>query len=162
MKSFPLFVGILGCVFVTRLPFLHAGYGIDPDAWRVVLAARSIATSGNYEPSRLPGYPLQELTYSLFAHRDAFFFNGITAALGAAGIAWFALTLRRFGCKDYLLAGMTLACTPVIFINSTTSMDYVWTLSFMLGSLYWISVGQLILSGVFLGLRSAAESRLSQ
>ena len=51
-------------VFLSRLPFLSAGYGSEEDAWLLPLTAKNIALSGRYELSRAPGHPLQEIIYS--------------------------------------------------------------------------------------------------
>ena len=59
------FLLVAGLVFASRLPFLGPGYGFDPDAWRVAFAARDIVTSGHYEASRFPGYPVQEIASAL-------------------------------------------------------------------------------------------------
>jgi hypothetical protein len=52
-----------GLVLVSGVPFLGPGYGPDPEAWRVAWAARVIATTGHYEASRFPGYPLRGLNH---------------------------------------------------------------------------------------------------
>lgn len=49
-------------VLGSRLPFLDAGYGLDPDAWRLARAAHGIATKGVFQVSRLPGHPVVETT----------------------------------------------------------------------------------------------------
>jgi hypothetical protein len=138
-------------VLISRLPFLDAGYGNDTDAWLVAGAARSIGTTGEYIASRLPGYPIQELVCSLFWWGGPLALNGLTALMSAAAIFFFLLILREFGCRDILLAALALAFTPVFFINSTVSMDYVWALAFALGSFYFALKGRAVISGLFLG-----------
>jgi hypothetical protein len=147
-----VFFGVSAVVFASRLPFLQAGYGNDPDAWRVVNAARHIAITRKYEASRLPGYPIEELSYSLIYKGGPLALNGLTALLSAFAAAFFALSLRELRCKDYALASLALAFTPVVFINSTNSMDYLWALSFMLASLYFAITGQALAAGISLGI----------
>ncbi len=66
-----LFLGIL----ISRFPFIEYGYGIDPDAWRVASVANTIYTTRDYVASRLPGYPVQEITYALLPFKNAEGFN---------------------------------------------------------------------------------------
>ena len=68
-KSVLILIAII--VIVSRVFFLDAGYGSEEDAWGVALTAKHIAQSGEYEASRLPGHPLQELFY---ASSDRLFF----------------------------------------------------------------------------------------
>lgn len=152
MKDGWLFALTFGIVLLSRLPFIHAGYGIDPDAWRVLQSAQFIASTHEYTVSRLPGYPVQEILYSIFSDKGPVYFNGMTAFFSAAGIGLFVLALRKIGSSDSLLTGIALACTPIVFINSVNSMDYVWALSFVLGSMYCIIVRRPVVAGVLLGL----------
>jgi hypothetical protein len=149
----PSFTVIVAIVFLSRLPFITASsYGIDSDAWRVAAAAKSITETGEYKASRLPGYPIQEIAYSLVSPKTPFVFNAITAVFSGVAVAFFWLSLRAFGVRDNWLGAAALAFTPVLFINSTTSMDYVWSLAFMMGGLYF-SVSQMpVLAGLMLGL----------
>ena len=147
-----LFALTFGIVLLSRVPFIYAGYGIDPDAWRVLHSAQSIASTHEYTASRLPGSPVQEILYSIFLNKEPVYFNGTTAIFSAAGIGLFVLALRKIGSTDSLLTGIALASTPVVFINSVNSMDYVWALSFVLGSMYCILVRRPMIAGILLGL----------
>lgn len=151
---------IAAVVFISRLPFISAGYGDDPDAWRMVNTAHQIASTGNYAASRLPGYPIPEFTYSLFrSFTSPILLNGLVAMLTAIGSAFFALTVRKLGLKNWILAAFTLAFVPVIYTNSTCAMDYIWSFSFLMAGLYFVVSSRPILSGIMLGL--AIGSRLT-
>lgn len=54
-------------ILITRIPFLFDGFGSEEDAWALPMVAQRIAETGIYEVSRLPGHPVQEITYSLMA-----------------------------------------------------------------------------------------------
>ena len=141
-------------ILLTRLPFIQNGYGSDSDAWRVANTARFIATTGEYTASRLPGYPLQELFYSLLWRWGgrAAAFNVTTALLSVLCFVFVSLYLVRLRSRDWLLASVTIALTPVIFIHSTDAMDYLWALAFVWGCFYFILKDWLWISGVCLGL----------
>ena len=144
-------------VVLSRLPFLGAGYGVDPDAWLVVRAGRGIAASGHYVTSRFPGYPVQEFVSSLTYHGGPWVANGCTALLSVVAAIFFALSVKALGARDYALAGLALAFTPIVFINSVNLLDYVWALSFMMGSLYFVLLPCPLLAGMFLGLAAACR-----
>lgn len=144
-------------VLLSRLPFLSAGYGVDPDAWRVVHAARHIAHTGSYEASRLPGYPVPELAYSVVAHGGPVAFNAITAVFSVAAFALLAAIARRHGVRRWLLVALAFAFTPVVYVQSTTSMDYLWALAFVLGAYLAALQGRPIVAGALLGLAAGCR-----
>jgi hypothetical protein len=139
-------------IFLSRLPFLSQGYGLDGDSWSVAITARNIAATGSYEVSRFPGYPVQEFISSLFYNGYAWRLNLLTALLSTIGILFFALTLKTWKFKNVFLASAALAFVPIIYINSTTTIDYVWALSFLLVSLYFVARYKPLLAGLFIGI----------
>jgi hypothetical protein len=146
------FLLVAALVLFSRLPFLAPGYGVDPDAWRVAWAARVIATTGRYEASRFPGYPVQEFVSSLLVRGGPLALNGMTALFSALGAGCFALTLRRLGARDGVLAALALASAPAIFLASVTAMDYVWALGLALAALDFALRGRAVTAGVLAGL----------
>ncbi|MFH1420283.1 MAG: hypothetical protein ABII12_18575 [Planctomycetota bacterium] len=147
-----LFGGVVVFAFLSRVPFLGAGYGNDPDAWGLAVAARHIAASGEYVASRLPGYPVQEFVCSLLYRGGPIALNTLTALLSAAAVGFFTCSVRRLGSGQYLWAGLALALTPVIFVNSTNSMDYVWALAFILAGHHCVLVRRPVFAGCLLGV----------
>lgn len=143
---------VAGLVLLTRIAFLGPGYGADPDAWRVAWAARAIATTGHYEASRFPGYPLHELVSALAWRGGPLALNGLSALLSALGAGCFALTLRRLGARDDLLAALALASAPAVHLASVTTMDYAWALGFTLAALDFAVRGRALACGVLAGL----------
>ncbi len=139
-------------VLVSRLPFLGTGYGIDADAWRVAWAAQSIAAGGEYIASRLPGYPVQELACSLLIKGGPWALNGASALFSVIAVIFFTMTMRSLGFKDHLIAGLALAFTPLVYVNSVNSMDYLWALAFMMASLYYVVTARWLIAGILLGL----------
>lgn len=139
-------------VFISRLPFLSAGYGVEEDSWGIALEAFNSKTTGAYEPSRLPGHPVQELIFSAIWGVGPVVFNGSCALFSAIGVLFFALILKHFYFKHYLIASYALAFLPVYYITSTYTIDYIWTEAFVLISLYALLKNKIILCGLFLGL----------
>jgi hypothetical protein len=143
---------VAALVFASRLPFLGPGYGADADAWLVAWAGRSIALSGHYEASRLPGYPLHEFVTALIWRFGAWPANALTAAFSAVASACFAIVLRRLGSRDDVLGALALASAPVVYIASVQAMDYTWGLAFALGALALALDRRAAWAGVLAGL----------
>ena len=139
-------------IFLTRLPFLSSGYGLDEDSWSVAMTAKDIAATGQVEVSRFPGYPVQEFICSLFYNGYPFRLNLLTAVISTIGFLFFAMTLRVWKFKHIFLAAAALAFTRVVYINSTTTIDYLWALAFLLISLYYVARNKLFVAGIFLGV----------
>ncbi|MBL0066322.1 MAG: hypothetical protein IPP38_15235 [Bacteroidetes bacterium] len=146
-------------VFLSRLPFLSAGYGLDGDSWAVAISAIKLHSSGNYIVSRLPGYPVQEWLTSLVIGGGPIVVNGLTALISTIGFLFFALTLRALRFRSVYLASYALAAIPIIYIHSTTAIDYNFALAFILIALFFVIKDKPVIAGVFLGL--AIGSRIT-
>ena len=129
--------GLAVAVCLSRIPFLFAGYGHDPDAWRVAWTGREIVRTGMYQSSRAPGNPIPELVAAALASTPPWTMNALGAFFGAVAVILFGRLLRRLGCHGWFAGAVALAFTPVIAIHSTDSMDYVWALAFVLGA--WLA-----------------------
>jgi hypothetical protein len=154
-----LFLAVAGLVLLTRLPFLDAGYGASRDAWRVASAARLIATTRDYWASRFPPHPVHEIATAVIWRGGPVALNLTTAVVSAVGVAFFALAARRFGYVNWLPMTVALAMTPQIYINSTSTIDYLWALMFILAGLYFALRGQSLAAGLLVGL--AIGSRIT-
>ena len=139
-------------VFISRLPFLSAGYGAEEDSWGIALAAFHTKMSGVYEPSRFPGHPVQELIYSALWGAGPFIFNGLCAFFSAIGAVFFALILKHLQFQHYFIAALAFSFIPVYYVSSTYTIDFIWTEAFILISLYCLLKNKLVSCGIFLGL----------
>lgn len=137
---------------ISRIPFLSAGYGAEEDSWGIALAAFHTKLTGIYEPSRLPGHPVQELIYSALWGTGPIVFNGLCALFSAVGAVYFALILKHFGFKHFFIAALALAFVPVYYISSTYTIDFIWTQTFVFISWYYLLKNKLIVCGMLLGL----------
>ena len=147
-------------ILVSRIPFLSTGYGSEPDAWRLANVSRNISVNNEYRHmSRYPGHPVQELFCSLIWKGGPVALNGVTALLSSIAFLLFSLMLKKIKIDNYLLLTYAFAFTPVIYINSINSMDYMWALSFVLASFYFAVQKRIVLSGILMGL--AIGSRIT-
>ena len=145
-------------VFISRIPFLRAGFGAEEDSWLLALTAKNIALSGEYEMSRAPAHPLQEIIYSWFYNGglNAFSTNLLSAAGSVITSLFFALSLKNIGFRHYIFAAFAFAFTPVVFISSVYTIDYMPAMAFVMMSFYFITLPSkswtIILAGIFLGI----------
>jgi hypothetical protein len=148
-----LFLGVL----ISRVPFIEYGFGIDPDSWRVANVANAISATKQYVASRLPGYPVQEITYALLPIKSAAVFNLFTAFLSSLCVLYFAKFIKLLGIKHYIYPSVAFAFVPIIYINSTNSMDYIWALCFIVISFYFAISQKIFLSGIFIGMAAGCR-----
>ena len=155
----PRSAAVLAVLFVlSRGPMLNLGYGADADAWRVAITARWLWAHHEYLPSRLPGYPLHELSAALLIGGGWLATNTATMLVSLAGVFLFAAILRRCAVEPKGLLTLTFAFTPLLWINSTVTMDYLWALTFVLTAYLLLLRRQPLAAGAALGL--AAGFRL--
>lgn len=143
---------LCAAVLLTRLPWVGAGYGEHADNWRIALAARHIATTGVYEASRFPGYPVQEYVCSWFWRTGPLGFNLLDAFFCAAAALFFALICLEYGMADWWIAALALAFVPVLYVNSVSSKDFPWALALLLASWWCAMRKKPVWTGVLLGL----------
>ncbi len=146
------FAALFAVVLLSRLPFIGVEYGQEFDAWRVARAARHIAESGEYETSRAPGYPVQEIVCSWIWRGGPWAINGATAIFSAIAATALAAVARRMGGRDWWLAGLAFAVVPVVYVGSVNGKDYLWSLAFVMLSICAVLRARPLSAGVLLGL----------
>lgn len=149
-----LFFVVFALTLASRLPFLGAGYGWDNDAWGNMEAARLSSITGVPHLSRPPGYPVLVGLCAYLWRGGPLVVNGITAVFSALAAALFSLILRQQGARaeTALLGALALAMTPVVYLNSTVAMDYLWALAFLLAAWWLVAAGRPALAGLCLGV----------
>lgn len=156
----PLAFAALALIYVaSRLPWINVGYGTDPDAWRVALSGYWLWEHHEFYPSRLPGYPLHEYASAAVSPGGHLATNGLTLLVSLGGLWLFAAIVRELRLPNRGLVVGGFAFTPLLWINSMNTMDYMWALTFILGAYYLLMRGEVGLAGVVLGL--AVASRLT-
>lgn len=147
------FVYILFLTFLaTRVPLLNLGYGKDPDAWRTAVSSYLLKNYNIYHTSRLPGYPLPEFVNSLYINYGWIATNSVTMILSFLSVFFFAKIITYLKVKNKGILTITYAFMPILWINSTNTMDYMWGLSLLIISCYLLIKEQYLLSGVMMGL----------
>ncbi len=157
--SRPLAFALLALAYVaSRAPFLSIGYGTDPDAWRMALSGLWLWDHHEFYPSRLPGYPVPELAYAGVIKGGALATNTLTMLVSLAGVWLFARIAAKLDLPNRGLIVAGFAFTPLLWINSMTTMDYMWALTFVLAAYYFLLRRSSIIAGLMLGLAVASRS----
>jgi len=149
----PLAFAAFAVVYVAaRIPWLNLGYGADPDAWRVALSADHLLSHGEYLPSRLPGFPLEELVTVPLVRAGWVWTNLSTILVSLVGVYLFARLLieLKLPAKGVLTAAF--AFTPLLWINSVITMDYMWSLTLVLACYLALIRQRSLLAGLLMGL----------
>lgn len=128
------------------------GYGLDGDSWAVALSAIQWNSTGIYDVSRFPGYPVHEFLCHWFVMEEYWTLNVITALVSTMGITFFVKALEELRFKMPFLAGFALAGIPAVFIHSTTVIDYNIALAFQLMAFYFLVTRRWVLTGIALGM----------
>ena len=163
-RPFPFVV--LAVAFVgARIPWLDRGYGADPDSWRVALTDNYLWETGEYLPSRLPGYPLHELVTAL-PFRGGWIFDGgwywanlSTVLISLVGVYLFAWLARKLDLAHRGVLTVAFAFAPLLWINSVMTIDYMWALTFILAAYLALLYRAPTVAGILLGI--AAGFRMS-
>jgi hypothetical protein len=143
---------ILAAIILTRIPFLFTGYGNDADAWYVANAASTWWHTGTYMESRLPGYPLHEILSAPFVVLGgAPLSNGATLLVTLLAVSVWHRIIQHRGRNGFLLL-IAFAFAPVVWLNSAVTLDYIWSLLFLLLSLHAMLHERILLAGIALGL----------
>ena len=146
---------------LSRFPFLDAGFGTDGDAWRIIENGLHFITDHEYKWSRFPGYPLYEILIYFLTDKGPIITNLVSAISGLFCVIIFKNILQTYLDIDHrksTLISLIFCFTPVVWIASTITMDYLFAELFLL--LAWFSLGNAnhkYISGVFLGLAMGAR-----
>ncbi len=142
---------LLLAVVVTRIPLLFVGYSFDSDAWRVAAVGKTFWETGNYEVSRFPGYPLHEIITGPFVLFGGSFLSNISTLIAALIliVVWNRFVQKES--KSPRILTLLLAFTPLFWIDSSETSDYVWSLLFILLCLSAVRINRVALGGLLLG-----------
>lgn len=110
-----------------------------------------------YAPARFPGFPVIELTYGFMAKCFPWgslwiYTNLLTLSLSLVGIYFFYQIVLYHKISSPLTMVLFLYFVPIVFVNATSSMDYLWTITFILMAYWSLLKRRPIVGGIFLGM----------
>jgi hypothetical protein len=148
---------LVASFLASRVPFLNSGYGDDIDAWMMANSSNDLITEHVYITSRAPGYPLPEYVDSLVIKCGWVATNTLTMILSLASVIVFAKILKKLNVPNKGLLVVTYAFLPILWINSTNTMDYMWALSFIVFTWFFALRHQWRVAGLMMGLAIASR-----
>lgn len=156
LTKLPAVVYLTLLFLISRVPFIALGFSAftnptDQDVLAVVNSAYLLRYEHVYAVSRFPGYPFYEIINSLLIGGGWIFTNIATAVASFISLMLFGKILNLFEIKNKALLLLTFAFIPVIWINSTITMDYMWALMFILLACLFVFTGRYQLAGISMG-----------
>lgn len=140
-------------------PLIFLGYGSDNDTFLVLDTGRGLLERQTYQPSRNPGYILFETTVGVLSRvGGSVLCNAATLAAGVASLLLFLRVCRELDVPRRGLLGVLFVAHPVLWVNATCTMDYVWALALLLAGLLLVIRRAYLAAGVVLGLAIAVRS----
>lgn len=141
----------------TRIPFIFDGYGVEEDSWGLVVNAYEMHTTGHYVASRFPGHPVEEYAYLLIYNQPAWVYNLLSVVMSMAAVGFFYGALKKMQLSGAFPAALAFCFVPVFFISGTYTIDFAWTIAFVMASFYFLLGRKFILSGILLGLATGCR-----
>jgi hypothetical protein len=151
---------VLVLAVIIYLPLTFLGYGSDSDVDSVVRIGQYFARTFDYIPSRNPGFFVHETaTFFLNSLGGSFLSNLGTLLMSLVTLASFMKILRTFEMPNVKLLAGVLMIHPFYWVNSTSTMDYIWALGFLFLGFDLLLSKKISAAGIALGL--AIGSRFS-
>jgi hypothetical protein len=160
LKSFSEKTQLLLLLLITaisRLPFIFDGYGVEEDSWGLVVNAFQMKKSGHYIASRFPGHPLQEYVYRMIYDQPAWVYNSFSVIASLIAVGFFFKALRKIQLNGSFLLSLMFCFTPVFYIAGTYTIDFAWTIAFVMASFYFLLDRKFVLSGIMLGMATGCR-----
>ena len=142
---------------ISRLPLLNLGFGLDADAWRIANSAFDIRHHGIYHASRFPGYPFVEFLNALIIDFGWVATNSLTMLLSLISVITFVRILKSINYQKGALLIITYAFLPLLWQNSTNTMDYMPALGFIMFVWLFLLHRKWIIAGLIMGLACASR-----
>ena len=143
LLRFPYILYLLIVILISKIPFINLGFSsfasqTDQDVLAVVNSAYLLRYDHIYAVSRFPGSPVYEIANSLIIGGGWIATNMATVLVSIVCVLLFGKILNILDIKNKALLLITFAFIPLIWINSTVTMDYMWSLMFLLLAFYFM------------------------
>lgn len=139
-------------VLLSRIPFLFEGYGVEEDSWGIAVAASNTLKTGIWEASRLPGHPVNEFFYLIFFPLGPAALNFLSALCSAVMFLPLYGIFALKGKQRPVIMSLGFLSIPVVYINSTCTLDYLWGMLFFAGCIYYMLCEKVFFAWVLLAL----------
>lgn len=152
---------LMPAILLSRLPLIIHGFGAHSDTWRMGITAHNLFYYREYFPSRSTGYPIPEFLYSIAIPFGPLGTNLLSLTAGIISILIFYNILDYYDSSRKRLLVVTFSFLPLIWITSTTTIDYLYALAFILLTWYLLLRNRELLAGVAFGAAIASRPQLA-
>ncbi len=154
LTKYPYNLYLAAIFLLSRIPFITLGFGPSSefDSLAVANSAYLLRHFHVYAVSRYPGSPFYESVNALLIDGGWTATNTATLFVSLACVFVFGTILNDLKIKNKALLLVTFTFMPIIWINSTITMDYMWSLLFILIACHCMFSDRYTLSGLFMGL----------
>lgn len=128
---------IFPAFFVLYYAIGLTGYGTDNDTYAMLRAGQDLLTEGHYYPSRLPGYFFPEMVVGAASLIGEFYLTNLISALLGSGalLLFYNFISKFFNPSESLLITAIAGINPYYVIASSSTIDYVYSIFFLLAGL---------------------------
>ncbi len=135
------------------------GYGNDNDSYLIIRAGQHSINHLEYRASRGQGALIPEIFIGLTSQYGGHIFaNTLSAMLGVATLlVYFSLLMKKFEKPIAFLVTVLVALNPYFFIAASSSMDYIYSLFFIVVAIYYFSKHKINLATLFLAFGVSAR-----
>ena len=148
-------------VFLVYLCLSWFGYGTDNDIYGIIFSGQNLILNGEYQSSRFQGALIPELLIGVTSLLGGYHFsNFVSVVLGTSSLIMFYIISKNFF-DNYkaLVLIFLVALNPYYILASTTSMDYIYSIFFILSTLLMLNKKYFFLAAISASM--AISSRLS-
>ena len=147
------FYWLLGVLLVCLVPLCFLGYGSDSDTYAVLRCGTSTWHDHNPCMSRNPGYWMYEaIAYALSTLGGYALSNLASLVIATVVLCRFRRFASSLGMRNVILLTACLAVTPVVTIAATSTMDYLWSLLFIVFCAEMLLAERLVAASILGGL----------
>ena len=144
---------ILLLAFCIYFPFLFLGYGSDYDSYNVLWVGKNFIKTFDYVPSRVPGFFVFEtITFFLNSIGGSFLTNFGSLCMSLLIVSIFMKTCKRYDIPNYRFLAVIMIVHPYYLVNSTCTMDYLFSLGFTLIGFWMLLEGKIFPAGLLMAL----------
>lgn len=154
------YVVVMALALIAYLPLTFLGFGSDLDSSYVYTTSQHLLKYHQYIPSRSPGYFVHEALSSFLIYFAGSLGSNIgTLFMSLITIYCFLKICDYYKIKNNMLLSLGIILHPVYWVNSTSTIDYIWAIGFFFIGYYCFLIKKAPISIFFFSL--AIGCRLS-
>lgn len=136
------------------LPLINKGFGGDNDSWLVAMNTERMIEHKSYFFSRTTGFPIYEIINIPIIHNFGWIGSNTATLLISIMclIVFLRILYKLTSIRHPVLLLVSLTIFPHFLVNSVSTMDYIWALTFDLAGFLAILNKKEKLGGILVGI----------